>query len=216
METIYRRGSIWIKVCGLTRREDIELAIKLKVNALGFILAGSPRQVSLEDARYLIEGLPPFLSRVAVVVSPDAEELERIITSRLFDYVQIHGSVDPDLLMGLPVRTIKAISIAEEKDLEELDRYAGADYYLFDTRSGQKMGGTGISFDWDLLNNLRLDKPFILAGGLGPDNILAALEKTRAAAVDLNSKVESSPGVKDHRLLMETVELINNFNAGRE
>ncbi|NLJ83688.1 MAG: phosphoribosylanthranilate isomerase [Halanaerobiaceae bacterium] len=210
MGNIYRRKNTWIKICGMTRREDIEFAIRLKVNALGFILAESPRKVSLEDARFLIEGLPPFLSRVAVVVNPAAGELERIITSRLFDYIQIHGDVDPELLKGLPVKTIKAVSIAGEGDLEELGRYAEADYFLFDTKAGTMMGGTGKSFDWGLLDNLKLDKPFILAGGLGPDNIKAALAMTRAAAVDLNSKVESSPGVKDHRLLLETVELINN------
>lgn len=210
MGNIYRRKKTWIKICGMTRREDIEFAIRLKVNALGFILAESPRKVSLEDARFLIEGLPPFLSRVAVVVNPAAGELERIITSRLFDYIQIHGDVDPELLKGLPVKTIKAVSIAGEGDLEELGRYAEADYFLFDTKAGTMMGGTGKSFDWGLLDNLKLDKPFILAGGLGPDNIKAALAMTRAAAVDLNSKVESSPGVKDHRLLLETVELINN------
>ena len=210
MGNIYRRKNTWIKICGMTRREDIEFAIRLKVNALGFILAESPRKVSLEDARFLIEGLPPFLSRVAVVVNPAAGELERIITSRLFDYIQIHGDVDPELLKGLPVKTIKAVSIAGEGDLEELGRYAEADYFLFDTKAGTMMGGTGKSFDWGLLDNLKLDKPFILAGGLGPDNIKAALAMTRAAAVDLNSKVESSPGVKDHSLLLETVELINN------
>lgn len=210
MGNIYRRKNTWIKICGMTRREDIEFAIRLKVNALGFILAESPRKVSLEDVRFLIEGLPPFLSRVAVVVNPAAGELERIITSRLFDYIQIHGDVDPELLKGLPVKTIKAVSIAGEGDLEELGRYAEADYFLFDTKAGTMMGGTGKSFDWGLLDNLKLNKPFILAGGLGPDNIKAALAMTRAAAVDLNSKVESSPGVKDHRLLLETVELINN------
>ena len=91
MENIYRRRSIWIKVCGMTRREDIDLAIKLKVNALGFILAESPRTGQPGRCPFSNRGIAPFLSRVAVVVNPDAEELERIITSRLFDYIQIHG-----------------------------------------------------------------------------------------------------------------------------
>lgn len=227
MSRIYRRKSIWIKLCGLTRREDIEFAIKLKVNALGFILTESPRQISLDKARYLTEGLPPFISRVAVVSNPDAKELEKIITSRLFDYIQFHGDHDPDLIKELPLKTIKAISIAAEEDQERLkglnrylerhmERYKEVDYFLFDTKIGQKRGGTGKAFDWDLLDKLKLDKPFILAGGLGPNNIVAALEKSQAVAVDLNSRVEDLPGVKNHQLLLETVEKINNFKLRRE
>ncbi len=224
MKDIYRRRGVWIKLCGLKRREDIDLALKLQLNALGFILAESPRQVSLDEVYYLTEGLPPFVSRVAVVSNLEAKELEKIIASRLFDYIQFHGDVDPELIRDLPIRSIKTISIGLEKGQEDLSsylerylaRYQEADYFLFDSKGGGKMGGTGKSFDWALLKNINLEKPYILAGGLGPGNIIRALEQTGAGAVDLNSRVEEAPGIKNQELLLETVRKIKNYNPGRE
>lgn len=207
-----------IKLCGLTRREDIMLACRLGVNALGFILAPSPRQVSLADVRVLTVDLPPFIQRVAVVVNPDKRELKEIITSGLFDYIQFHGEEEPEVVAGIPLKTIKAFSISSRDDFTLLKKYDAADYFLFDSKSSSKRGGTGLSFDWELLKGLKINKPFILAGGLGPENIGTALKRIKMAGIDLNSKVESSPGVKDPDLLNKVIREIREFqlNYGKE
>jgi phosphoribosylanthranilate isomerase len=196
---------ISIKLCGMTRREDIIFAAKLGVNALGFILAKSPRQVSIDDAKAISSGLPPFIAKVGVVVNPDHNELERIIKSRVFDYIQFHGDEDPELIKDIPLKSIKAISISEAKDLEKLERYRDVDYILFDTKLGKQKGGTGEVFNWDFLRDISYERPFILAGGLGPDNIISAITTVRPAAVDINSRVEKSPGIKDPVLLKDTI-----------
>lgn len=199
-----------IKVCGMTRRKDVEFAANIGVDALGFILAESSRQVNLAQVRKLTAGLPPFINRVAVVVNPTKNELKKITASCLFDYIQFHGSEDPELLKSTELKSIKAISIADSRDLKEIKKYKqAADYLLFDTKIGSRTGGTGKSFDWSLIETM--DIPYLLAGGLGADNVKEALKKLSPAAVDINSRVEKKPGIKNHRLLKETVEKIKNY-----
>lgn len=196
----------------MTKKQDMMMAIELGVNALGFILAKSPRQVDLETVYKLTAGLPPFVSTVGVVVNPSEKKLNKIIDSGLFDYIQFHGGEDPDLIAELSIKSIKAISISTQEDLDQIEKYKDVDYLLFDTKTGSEKGGTGKSFDWSLIKNYELPKPYILAGGLGPDNILEALTKVKPAAIDLNSKVEISPGIKDRALLSKTIAEINNFS----
>lgn len=199
-----------IKVCGMTRRKDIKYAVNIGVDALGFILAKSPRQLKLPEVEKLTLNLPPFISRIAVVVDPSRKEILAIENSGLFNYLQFHGKEDPKLLNRTSLNTIKAISIAQKEDLKEVEKYQDyADYLLFDTKIGSCRGGTGESFNWSLIKNLKL--PYILAGGLGKDNINQALTELKPTAVDLNSKLENSPGQKNHRLLRETVEEIRSF-----
>ena len=197
-----------IKVCGLTRREDVETALELGVDALGFILAESPRKVSLEQVAALTVGLPPFVSTVAVVKDPTKEELDDMVGSGLFSHIQFHGHEDPALMKGLGVRTIKAFGISGPEDLEEVADYGEADFFLFDARVGKASGGTGQTFDWSLLEQVRVKKPLILAGGLGPENVAEAIRGCRPAAVDLNSRLEISPGVKDPERMREAVRKI--------
>ncbi len=202
-----------IKICGLTRREDVLICNQLGVDALGFILAESPRQVEIEDVKLLTKDLSPFISKVAVTMNPGRQLLEDILASKLFNYIQFHGSEDPQIIKNFPLRTIKSISIGIETQInkiqDEMNRYKCADYYLFDSKVGKNKGGTGKSFDWEVFNLLDIKKPFILAGGLGIDNISTALMKVNMVAVDLNSKLESSPGIKDKDLLKKIVEIIN-------
>ncbi len=199
-----------IKVCGMTRREDVVFAVNIGVDGLGFILADSPRQVSLKKVKELCQNLPPFISRVAVVVNPGPEEVEEIEKSGLFDYIQFHGSEEPEFVKSTFLKTIKAISIAGSKDLAEIEKYKeSADYLLFDTKIGSQLGGTGQSFDWSLIEEMAV--PYILAGGLGAENIEEALKQLNPLAVDINSKVENKPGHKNHRLLKKTVEKTKNF-----
>lgn len=204
-----------IKICGMTNKQDITAAIKLNVDAIGFILAKSPRKIDLYQARKLIAELPPFISRVAVVVNPEMNELDNIISSKLFTHIQFHGSESLEMIKQVPLKTIKAISIADESDLKAINKYKDqVDYLLFDTKTKDKSGGTGKSFDWSLLSKREIDKDFILAGGLGKENIEQALKNVRPAAVDLNSQIEISPGKKDHILMRKVINKINNYNNG--
>ena len=204
-----------IKLCGMTRREDIVFAVNTGVDALGFILAASSRQVNLDQVRELTYMLPPFIARVAVVVNPEPEKVTEIEKSGLFDYIQFHGSEEPELLKNTVLKTVKAISIAGEKDLAAVEKYKkSADYLLFDTKIGSQSGGTGESFDWSLISELEL--PYILAGGLGADNIEKALKKLNPLAVDLNSRLENEPGKKNHRLVKDTVKKIKRFKPKTE
>ena len=213
--TKIRQQPTKIKICGMTRREDIEISVSLGVDALGFILAESPRQVTLTQVRELTASLPPFIARVAVVVNPGQSRLEEIIASRIFTAIQFHGSEDPSIFRDIPIQTIKAISISDQSDLKAVTKYQGqADYLLFDTKVGSQTGGTGQSFNWDLLKTKELNQNYILAGGLGPANIKAALARLQPAAVDLNSRLETAPGRKDPELIRETVDIIKTYNAG--
>lgn len=202
-----------IKICGMTNKQDIIAAIKLNVDAIGFILAKSPRKIDLHQAKKLIAELPPFISSVAVVVNPKMNELYNIISSKLFTHIQFHGNESLEIIKDVPLKTIKAISIADKSDLKAINKYKDqVDYLLFDTKTRGKSGGTGKSFDWSLLSKREIDKDFILAGGLGKGNIEQALKNVRPAAVDLNSQIEISPGKKDHILMGKTVNKINNYN----
>ncbi len=202
-----------VKVCGLTRKEDVAEAVRLGADALGFILAPSPRRVSIQEAGRLTEGLPPFVITVAVLMDPTEEDLEGIIESRFFQAIQFHGTEPPEMFRGIPLRTIKAFGLRSGVP-EDIARYACADWFLFDAgKAGD--GGTGQSFDWSLLEGGDFKKPFILAGGLGPENLPEALRRTGAAAVDLNSRIEAAPGVKDHERMKLAFMKIRRYETER-
>ncbi len=202
-----------IKVCGLTRKSDVAEAARLGADALGFILAPSRRRVSIEEAGRLAEGLPPFVTTVAVVVDPTEAELEEVIESRFFQAIQFHGIEPPGLLRGLPLRTIKAFGLGDGLP-ENIAGYTCADWLLFDA-GGAGRGGTGRSFDWSLLEGKDFGRPFILAGGLGPENLPEALGRTEAAAVDLNSGIETAPGLKDHKRMKLAFMRIRQYEMER-
>ena len=206
---------IQIKICGLQQKTDIEKTISCGGNSLGFILAPSPRNVSLKKATNLTKNLPPFVSTTAVVVNPSPGRLQEIIGTRSFDYIQFHGKEPPELLKRARkqnIRVIKGIPVANKIDTDELKKYQKvADFFLFDTSINEKSGGTGKTFDWSLLEKIEIDRPFILAGGLGPKNIEKALNNVNPRAVDINSKIEKKPGKKDHRLMDELFMKIENW-----
>ncbi len=197
-----------IKICGMTCEEDLETAVEVGVDALGFILAKSPRCVTLEKVAAITREIPPFISTVAVVVDPEPGELAKIAASRLFTHIQFHGQETPATLAGLQTGTIKAFGIASAKDLERINLYWTADYFLFDGRVGEICGGTGKPFDWSMIKGLAAARPFILAGGLGPENVAEAIRACRPAAVDLNSRLETEPGKKDPELIRQAVREI--------
>ncbi|MFW5985135.1 MAG: phosphoribosylanthranilate isomerase [Halanaerobiaceae bacterium] len=210
---------VQVKICGLTQKRDVQRAVSLGADVLGFILAPSPRQVSLEQVARIQQEIPPFVFRTAVVVNPERERLEDILATNLFNCIQFHGTEKPGLLAEVKtpgLKIIKALSVGQKNDLQAIKKYQSfVDHFLFDTRVKGQTGGTGQTFDWNLLAEIQVKKPFILAGGLGPDNLLKALEEVQPAVVDINSRCEKKPGIKDFKLLENVFAIIDKYNKNR-
>ncbi len=207
-----------IKICGLTRREDVLAVAELGVNALGVILVPeSPRCISLEKAREILKGLPPEICTVGVLRNPSREFLKKVVEARLFSALQFHGEEPPEMLREVPCITLKALGIAGAEDLEKARIYENAaDLLLLDSRRGSRSGGTGESFDWDLLGETSLSRPFFLAGGLKKENLREALERVNPWGVDLNSGAESAPGIKDREKMRDLVKMVREYHAREE
>jgi len=185
-----------VKICGITNREDALMAVEAGAHALGFVFAPSPRQVTPEQAAAIIAALPPFVQTVGVFVDGDAAS---VLSRCPLDAVQFHGEEPPEELAALAgVRRIKACRVATSADLEPLAAYRGAaDAFLLDAPV-PGVAGHGQPFPWPLAREARrFGRPIILAGGLTPENVAAAIDAGRPDAVDVSSGVEASPGRKD-------------------
>lgn len=202
--------SIAIKFCGLSRPEDVRAAVAAGAAYVGFVFfPKSPRAVDVEAARDLAALVPPGTRRVGLVVDMADDALERIVASGAVDTLQLHGAESPDRVAAVKARfdlpVIKAVGLAEQGDLAVLHAYAGvADQLLIDAKpppDADLPGGNGIAFDWGLLAGLTLPVPWLLAGGLTPDNVAPAVRATGARQVDVSSGVEAAPGRKDAGLI---------------
>ena len=200
---------IKIKICGITNYEDASLAIRLGAHAIGFIFADSPRQIEPAKAKAIISALPPFVKTVGVFVNKDLGVINDIIDSCGLDLVQLHGDESPEICAALMPRVVKAFQLKDESSLNNLKSYKDkVRAFLFDTYSKGKRGGTGKVFNWDLaVKGKESGVPVILAGGLSPSNLLAAVETVKPYAIDLNSGVEDRPGKKSPQLLNEAMKL---------
>jgi len=200
-----------VKICGITRIRDALWAVRCGVDALGFIFAESPRRVSPEKAKAIIDTLPPFVQAVGVFVD---ERLRTLLDIAIFcglDLVQLHGEETPDYCRNLPFSAIKAFRIRDPLSLSAISPYRGVvKGAVLDTYHSVKKGGTGESFDWKLAVKARkYGIPIILSGGLTPENVQQAVRMVRPYAVDVNSGVENRPGKKDAVLverLMRRIE----------
>ncbi|MFV0335618.1 MAG: phosphoribosylanthranilate isomerase [Tropicimonas sp.] len=199
-------SQIRVKICGLTRPQDVVAVVKAGAAYAGFVFFGkSPRHVGPEAARELALAVPPGLARVALVVDADDAALDRIVGTVPLDMLQLHGAESPERVAairtryGLPV--MKAVGIAGEADLPALAEFGRvADQLLVDAKppaGGALPGGNGLAFDWRLIAGRRWPVPWMLAGGLSAGNVAAAIRLTGARQVDVSSGVEAAPGVKD-------------------
>ncbi len=219
-------GRTRIKMCGITNRYDAEEGVLAGVDALGFIFVeASPRYVSPELARGIISELPPFVDCVGVFVDRDPKEVEEIIASCGLSHVQLHGSEEPEYCERLarsaaPCKVIKAFRVGGETEADLFTPYNDVvQGFLLDTYSKGIAGGTGMAFDWRIIDRLRLQLPLILAGGLGPDNVREAIKQVRPFAIDVNSGVEWTPGMKKAEKVhafMEQVRLADNDKSLEE
>jgi len=202
-----------VKICGLTNWEDAWSAMESGADALGFIFAESPRRITPEQAKVIIDRLPPFSTTVGVFVNEEPARIKEIISFCGLDLVQLHGDESPDICRDLMPRSIKSFRIQNERDIKNIKRYRGVvRAILLDTFQKGKAGGTGKTFDWSLaLKAGEAGLPVILAGGLGPVNIQEAVSTVKPYAVDVNSGIEERPGKKDPVLLKQLMGKIKNI-----
>lgn len=195
-----------VKVCGLTRVSDIAAVVAADAAYAGLVFfPPSPRALSPAQARAIALAAPPGLARVGLFVNPDDAALDRVLAEVPLDLIQLHGQEDAARLaqvrarFGLPV--IKAVGVASEADLPALTEFGRvADMLLVDAKAAKDAalpGGNGVAFDWRLIAGRRWPVPWLLAGGLTPENVVEAVRLTGARQVDVSSGVESAPGVKD-------------------
>lgn len=197
------RISPFVKICGLTRAEDIEAAIVHGADYLGFIVeANSARGLSATVAARLSKPAKAAIPTVAVTVNPDDDLLTRLSMGMQPDYVQLHGDETPARVLDIQNRfgfkIIKALPVSETKDLAAIFAYQ-ADLILLDAKPPKDgpRGGHGKAFNWDLLVETPLPEHWILAGGITPNNARKAAKQTGAPILDVSSGVEITPGIKD-------------------
>lgn len=187
-----------IKICGVRDVATARAIAGLGVDALGLVFyEASPRHVSLNVAHEIVAALPPFVASVGLFVDAEHAWVEGVLRTLPLDLLQFHGDEPPEYCRSFGRPYIKAVRVKPGVDLVEYaDRYADARGLLCDTYSPAAHGGTGESFDWNLLP-AELPLPLILSGGLNPANVAQAVRQTRPWAVDVSSGVERERGVKD-------------------
>ncbi|MEZ1319590.1 phosphoribosylanthranilate isomerase [Pseudomonas fluorescens] len=199
------------KICGITRTEDALAAVQAGADAIGFVFyPKSPRAVTFQQARDIIKALPPFVTTVGLFVNTSRCELGELLDAVPLDLLQFHGDevvADCDC-WHRPY--IKAVRVKAGDDIAAACRaFPSASGILLDTYVEGVPGGTGEAFDWSLIPQ-GLSKPIILAGGLTPDNVAAAIAQVRPYAVDVSGGVEASRGIKDHAKIQAFIEAVRS------
>jgi phosphoribosylanthranilate isomerase len=199
-----------VKICGITNSEDAQLAVDLGADALGLIFAPSPRQISPERARSIIETLPPFVGTVGVFVDQLEAEIRQIAEFCGLTMIQLHGNESPEFCQSFSPRVIKAFRLKDADSLLSIPAYEGhVRAVLLDTYQKGLAGGTGKTFPWELAVKAKASAlPVILSGGLTPSNVEEAILCVRPYAVDVNSGIEERPGRKSPVLMKQLMEAI--------
>lgn len=218
--------SLLVKICGLSTPETLDVALDAGADMVGFVFfPPSPRHLSLEAGRDLGGQVKRRALKVALTVDADDATLDNIMDALSPDIFQLHGKESVARLRDIKQRfgrpVMKAVPVATAADLAVLPGYAAvADRILFDARAPKdatRPGGLGEPFDWHLLENLDLNLPYMVSGGLHADNVTEALRVTRAGGVDVSSGIESAPGVKDPEMIKAFIRAARaSQNASRE
>ncbi len=201
-----------IKICGITNFDDARSAINMGVDAIGFVFAESPRQISPEIAGNIIDRLPPIISRVGVFVDKPVEEVVEIALKCHLTYVQLHGNESIEYMNQLMYPAVKSFRIKDESDLEKVIKYQSK-YVLLDSYVADQPGGTGETFDWAVANRAKAFSHVILSGGLNPENITDALDAVQPYGVDVSSGIEASPGKKDKEMMQKFIEEVRAWDS---
>jgi len=199
-----------VKICGITRRQDAEFAVEMGVDALGFVFyPPSPRAVTIAQAQQIIQGLPPFVTLVALFVNAQVEEVKSCLAALPIGILQFHGDESPAYCEQFNYPYMKAIRMRDDIDLSaEMERYASASAILLDSYQPGMPGGTGHVFDWSLIG--KINKPLILAGGLNVDNVATAIKNIQPYAVDVSGGVEQAKGIKDYQKISDFMQEVIN------
>lgn len=206
-----------IKFCGLTRAGDVRLAGELGVDAVGFVFAaGSPRRIEPEEARAMRNALAPLVDVVALFRDNAAEQVRDVVRQVRPSLLQFHGDEDDAFCRGFGVPYLKAIpmggELANQHPANLHVRYPSAGGFLFDSHAAGQPGGTGTTFDWGRIP-AGVQKPYMLAGGLTPDNVFEAILATLPWGVDVSGGIESEPGIKDGNLMRRFVEEVRRADC---
>jgi len=202
-----------VKVCGLTRVEDVHAASRAGADAIGMVFyPPSPRCLSIARARELRAAVPPFVSTVALFVNAARGDVLRVLDAARPDLLQFHGEETPDFCRSFGVPYIKACRVKDGVDLlEYLRAFPDAAGWMADAYV-EAYGGTGTTFDWSLVP-AGLDRPLILSGGLTAANVAQAIRQVRPWAVDVSSGVEISKGVKDDALISAFISEVQHADV---
>lgn len=199
-----------VKICGITNLEDALLCEVLGANALGFIFyEQSKRYVTPETVGYIIKQIGAFTLKVGVFVNEQPEKINSIAKTTGLNIVQLHGDETPQMVSQINLPVIKAFRVNQQYNFEILNNYKNC-YYLLDTFSKSEYGGTGKTFDWNLIP-LELRNKIILSGGISSDNIQNIKNEINPYAVDLSSSLEEYPGKKNKEKLKEFFNKIKNI-----
>ena len=212
-EQAQRESSFLVKVCGMRDAENIREVEALGIDLMGFIFWPKSSRYVSERPAYL----PTNCKRVGVFVDEDIETVKRIAEDYVLDYIQLHGHESPEYCAQLKgLKLIKAFNIATTEDFKQTEPYTGiVDYFLFDTK-GKSVGGNGEKFDWSVLSAYDGNTPFLLSGGIGPDDAevltshFSPLTSKKCVGIDLNSRFEIAPGLKDINKLKDFLNALNN------
>jgi phosphoribosylanthranilate isomerase len=209
-------NAVRVKICGITRKEDLDAAAATGADAVGFVVgvASSPRNLSLTEAEKLIRQVPPFVKSVLVAVPSTLEELAKTCEQLNPDAVQVHGenlqdvgAVRDKLPSTLLIGAVKANPTGAVDNAANVAKMFDA--VILDSFVQGKHGGTGVVHDWNVSKRIKQvihPKPLILAGGLNPENVAEAVRTVEPYAVDVSSGVERQPGIKDHQKMVEFVK----------
>lgn len=203
--------SVRVKVCGITRSEDAEAAIQSGADAIGFVFwPKSSRNLAPDLAGQISAILPPFVCTVGVYVDPDIAWVKETARVAKINLLQFHGDESPEFCNQFSQPYIKAIRVKSDTDLlQYAERYRSAKGLLLDTFTEGMPGGTGHVFDWQLIPK-NLPVPFILSGGLNPENVELAIRQTNPWAVDVSSGVEATKGIKDKKKIIAFMQGVKN------
>jgi phosphoribosylanthranilate isomerase len=202
-----------VKICGITNYDDAVAAMDMGADLLGFnFYPGSPRYVTPQRATDIINKLPGFIDIAGVFVNASIEQIHETKDICRLDWVQLHGDEDPEFCRSLHshnVKTMKAIRVKDQTDIERADSFF-TDAVLLDAFDPDKYGGTGLTFDWNVIGHI--SKRVFLAGGINPDNAAAAV-KLGVYGIDVCSGVEAEPGKKDHEKMKRLFENIRHIRG---
>lgn len=199
-----------VKICGITRAEDARAAYGAGADAIGLVFyAPSPRVVSIEQAETIAASVGPFIALVGLFVNPSADEVRKVLKRVRLDRLQFHGDESEDFCRQFGIPYIKALRVKPDADLATLAlQYSSAAGILLDSYKPGVPGGTGEVFDWEQIP-ASLRSGVIVAGGLTPGNVRAAINSVRPAAVDVSGGVETAPGIKSAEKIQAFVEAVN-------